>query len=107
MQMIGISIHFTIAASWLICNGCVSNVSLEWRAIFYSKRIWNRICHLPFSALPLPDAKCNENQGGVYVCKIVIEKVEMLMYLYRLLPGFGAVDRKGMTGPRRPKRDAD
>lgn len=104
--MIGISIHSTLAASWLICNGCISNVSREWRAIFPSQRPWNRICHLPFSVYSslVPRVMKTEavregegEGGGVSVNEFTLSMFECLS------PGCGSADRQGVMGRGSPK----
>lgn len=71
-RMVGISVQSTLAASWLICKGCikcVSSVSRDWRAIFPLQRPWNRICHLPFRVYNSLILCANEDWAWVYVCK--------------------------------------
>lgn len=101
MQMIGISIHFTLAASWPVCNGCISNVSREWRAIFRGTEfvICHSVCAAPWcqDLWKLRPGEREREREEVNVNEFTLSMFKCLS------PGCGSADRLGVMGQGPPQ----
>lgn len=106
--MIGIPIHSTLAASWLICNSCVSNVSRERVSLSETAEQKFVICHsaprcqkVMKTVAERRERERNEERGEVSANEFRLSVLECLWL------GCGSADRQAVVGPGLPKRHAD